>query len=232
MKLIVANFKMNLLNEDINSYIKEIKNNHLENVVFCPSNIYLKDFIGEGLNTGSQSVAFQEKGAYTGEISALQLKSIGVQYAIVGHSERRMLFNDDNYVNDKLKMCLNNDIIPIVCIGEKEEEKNIKEDILINQINIVFNGVNNLEKVIIAYEPIWAIGTGLIPTNQEIEDTITFIKRYIKEKYNFNIKVLYGGSINNKNINILEQVNNLDGYLVGGSSLNANDFNDLISQVK
>lgn len=234
MKLIVANFKMNLLKEDILEYVKHF-NNELSNVIFCPSNIYLNYFLEKNLNVGSQDVAFEEKGAFTGDVSASQLKSIGVKYTIIGHSERRKYHNDDKYVNSKLIYALNNNLIPILCIGETKEERENNEtyEVLKNQLNEAFNNINSdlLSNVIIAYEPIWSIGTGVIPSNEDIYNTITFIKKYLYEQYNFQLKVLYGGSVNNSNISELETINNIDGYLIGGSSIDYNKFLDIINKV-
>lgn len=232
MKLIVGNFKMNLLKEDINNYLNVIKDKELSNVVFCPSNIYLTSFIESNLNTGSQDIGFMENGAYTGDISASQLKSIGVKYTLIGHSERRKYYHDSNYVNEKIICAINNDITPILCIGETKEERdnNLTNVRLKEEIDKAFNN-NNLSNIIIAYEPLWSIGTGLIPTNNEIYETISYIKEYVKSQYNFDVKVLYGGSVNNNNILDLESVNNIDGYLVGGCSLDTNKFLDLINKI-
>ncbi len=233
MKLVVGNFKMNLNLEDINDYIIFFQDKEYSNVVFAPPSIYLQMFQEAGLVVASQDVSFASSGAYTGDISASQLKSIGVGYSIVGHSERRKYYHDDQYVNDKLKQLINEDIIPILCIGETKEEKDngITLDILKSEIDEAFNGLDP-SNIIIAYEPIWSIGTGVIPTNEDIEKTISFIKSYLNETYHVNNKVLYGGSVSNKNINELEKVNVIDGYLVGGCSIKKDDFNSLILNVR
>ncbi len=236
MKLVVGNFKMNLTMDEINDYLEFFKDKKYENVVFGPPSIYLTKFIQNGLVVTSQDVAFAEKGAYTGDISAKQLKSIGVTYSIVGHSERRMYHQDDKYVNDKLKQLFNEDIIPILCIGETKEEKdnNVTLNVLKRELDEAFKDIetSNLEKLIIAYEPIWSIGTGVVPTNDDINDTITKIKEYLNKTYSLNNKVLYGGSVSNKNINELEKVDVIDGYLVGGCSIKKNDFDELINSVR
>ena len=220
---------MNLTLEEINEYIDYFKSKNYPNVVFAPSSIYLSKFVENGLLTSSQDVSFADMGAYTGDISSLQLKSIGVKYSIVGHSERRKYYSDDKYVNNKLKGLINNGIIPILCIGETKEEKDkgITLDVLKREIDEAFDG-NTIDNVIVAYEPIWSIGTGVIPTNEDITETISFIKDYISKKYNTNNKVLYGGSVSNKNINELEKIDIVDGYLVGGCSIKKDDFDLLI----
>lgn len=224
---------MNLTLEEVNEYIDYFKNKNYFNVVFAPTSIYLSKFVENNLKTSSQDVSFESMGAYTGDVSAIQLKSIGIDYSIVGHSERRKYYYDDQYVNAKLKELLNNGITPILCIGETKEEKDncITLDILKKEIDEAFNGLSNLDSIIIAYEPIWSIGTGIIPTAEDINETISFIKKYIFENYHTNIRVLYGGSVSNKNISELEKINIIDGYLVGGCSIKKEDFDLLINSV-
>ena len=236
MRLVVGNFKMNLTLEEINEYIDFFKNKKYDNVVFAPSNIYLTKFCDAGLKTSAQDVSFASIGAYTGDTAAVQLKSLGIKYSIVGHSERRKYYIDDKYVNNKLKELLNNEIIPILCIGETKEEKDkgVTLDILKNELDEAFKDIdtNKLSNIIIAYEPIWSIGTGVIPTNEDIDTTIKFIKKYVNENYQMNNKVLYGGSVSNKNIDELEKIVVIDGYLVGGCSIKKDDFNQLINSVR
>lgn len=233
MKLIVGNFKMNMLNEDIKEYIEEIRKHSFTNVIYCPSNIFLKDFINNNLTVGTQDVSAFENGSYTGDVSASQLKSIGVKYAIIGHSERRKYYNEKDILLDKLKMTINNEIIPIYCIGETKEEydNNLTLNVLMNEIDYIFNSNIDLETLIIAYEPLWAIGTGLIPSNNEIDDACEYIKKYINDKYSISSKVLYGGSVNKKNIYDLEKIKNIDGYLIGGCSIKVHEFIDIIEYV-
>ena len=235
MKLVVGNFKMNLNNEEINDYIDFFKNEDCSNVLFAPSNIYLTKFIANGLKVAAQDVSFAKKGAYTGDISASQLKSIGVNYAIIGHSERRKYYHDDLFVNDKLKSLIDEKIFAILCIGESKEERdsNLTIDILKKEIDEAFYGIDHdlLANIIIAYEPIWSIGTGVIPSKLDIYNTVKLIKEYVYDKYKVNLKVLYGGSVNNECIDELESVENIDGYLVGGCSIKKEEFNKLIKRV-
>lgn len=235
MKLVVGNFKMNLLKDDILLYLDSLNDSKMtfSNVVFCPPHIYLSEFINRGYTVGSQDISMEEGGPYTGDVSARQLKSIGVTYAIIGHSERRKFYNDNKYVSKKIKMCCDNGLVPILCIGENQNDYNNAQtkNILMHEIDEALEGVLNINNLYIAYEPIWAIGSGIIPCIDEIDDIVKFIKEYVYNKYRFNIKVLYGGSVSLKNIDELLKINSTDGYLVGGESLNSIKFCQLISKI-
>ncbi|MDD3241269.1 MAG: triose-phosphate isomerase [Bacilli bacterium] len=237
MKSLVLNHKMNFNYDEVNEYIKninDVKSNKI-NLVICPSFIYLSFFKYNNYYLGSQNVGMMEKGALTGEISALQLKKIGVRYCIVGHSERRMLLNETNeMINKKINHLLDNNIIPILCVGETLEEKkaSLTFDIIKEEIDRAFSNISNIDNIIIAYEPIWAIGTGMVPTNNDIFITIKEIKDYINGKYSTKLKVLYGGSVNSENINVLEDINNVDGYLVGGASLDFKQVKSMITAME
>ena len=235
MRLVIGNFKMNLTMDEVNDYIEYFKDKKYDNVIFGPSSIYLNKFVESGFKVTSQDVSFANMGAYTGDISAIQLKSIGVNYSIIGHSERRAYYDDNKYVNEKLNRLIENEIIPIICIGETKDEKDQNKtlDVLAKEIDDSFKNIdtNSLNNVIIAYEPIWSIGTGVIPTSEEIDTTIKYIKSYISDNYGLTIKVLYGGSVSNKNIEELEKIVVIDGYLVGGCSIKKEDFDKLIKMV-
>ena len=210
-----------------------MKKHSFKNVVFCPSNIYLNEFIDHNLEVGCQDISFKDMGAYTGDVSAAQIASLGVHYAIIGHSERRKYYNDGIFVNQKLKLCLDNKLIPILCIGEslKEKENNKTKNVLKKNLDDAFKDIvpNN---VIIAYEPLWSIGTGKIPSNQDIYETVEFIKQYAYDKYRVKLKVLYGGSVNDKNINTLADIDNVDGFLIGGASIKTNEFLNIIKVLR
>ena len=236
MKLIIGNLKMNLNYYEIEKYIEYFKEKDYSNVYFAPSSIYLQKFVDSGLITVSQDVSPYENGAYTGDVSSYQLKSLGIEYSIVGHSERRKYYNDDVLVNKKIIRLLEQEINPILCIGESKEERDSGEYLKVLEKEIVdaFSNIKKdcLESIIIAYEPVWSIGTGIVPDNSQIEEVADFIKKIIKEKYDFDIKVLYGGSVNNNCIAELEKINNIDGYLVGGCSLKCEEFEKLINNIK
>lgn len=238
MKLICANFKMNLLEKDILDYLDTIDGKILkENVIFFPNNLYIKHFYQKNYLVGSQNISFQNWGAITGDTSILQLKELGISYTLIGHSERREYFNDSKFISKKVNLALENNIKVILCIGENKNEwennqtfevlkKELDEAIKMN-LNLI-----NFDNFIVAYEPIWAIGTGNIPSNPILEKTILEIKEYLRDTYHLNINVLYGGSVNLENILKLEKIKNIDGYLVGGLSLHPNQFLSLINKVK
>lgn len=233
MKIIAANFKMNLTKTEIDNYLNTIKGKIDKNVIFFPSDIYLNDF--SSYLTGSQNISFMEKGAVTGDISIIQLLDMNIKYTLIGHSERRLYFNDNNYINSKIRLALLNKIIPILCIGENLEEYQNKVTFkkLTKQIDEAFLTNNSIlnDSLIVAYEPIWSIGTGNILDNKTIVEVIDFIKKYILNNYKLNLKVIYGGSVNLNNISNLESLN-LDGYLIGNACLDPNKFLELIRLIK
>ncbi len=235
MKLICANFKMNLTRNDIKNYLNVINDKIKDNVIFFPTSLYLNDFKEEGYKIGSQDISFKDFGSVTGDTSVLQLKDMGINYTIIGHSERREYFNDSKYVNQKINLALKNNIKVVLCIGENLNEFESNQTIIIlkKELDDAINNnldLINRDNLIIAYEPIWAIGTGKIPTIDILNKTILEIKEYLKS-YNLNLKVLYGGSVNLDNIEELETINLIDGYLIGGASLNPEKFLSLINKV-
>ncbi len=237
MKLICANFKMNFLKENILNYLENIHEKiNKDRVIFFPSNLYISDFKKENYLVGSQDISFKEFGSLTGETSIKQLKELGISYTLIGHSERRKYFNDNRYINAKVKLALKNDLKVILCIGEslKERDNNLTSLVLKKEIDEALKNNNcfNLNNLIIAYEPIWSIGTSVIPDNKVIFKIVQEIKDYLKNKYDLNLKVLYGGSVNLENIDKLENISNLDGYLIGGASLQPEKFLDLIRIIK
>ncbi|HHW68764.1 MAG TPA: triose-phosphate isomerase [Tenericutes bacterium] len=233
-KIVIANFKMNLLINDINKYIDQFKYKDL-NVVICPSNIHLYKFIKNNYKVGIQNINSNNFGAYTGEISAIQAKDLGCEYVLIGHSERRSIYKEtDTIINNKIKNALENGLKVVLCVGETIEEKELfkTESIIKNQITKALTNISNISNIIIAYEPVWAIGTDKIPTNEDIYKTVDFIKKTIFELYKTeDIKVLYGGSVNEKNIKELNSIINLSGFLVGGTSLKIDKFSKIIEVV-
>ena len=183
---------------------------------------------------GAQNVSEKINGGTTGEISASQLKSMGATLSIVGHSERRQDQNEksENIVN-KLNRLQEQGLNAILCVGESKEQRDegLAKEFVYQEITEVFDNINKdyFENITIAYEPIWAIGTGVIPTNEEIIDMTNYIKDLVNEKYNIDIKVLYGGSVNKNNIDELNKIDIVDGYLIGGASTKE-EFNYIIER--
>ena len=230
----VANWKLNSSFEFINNFISSlnIDKSTKKCVAICAPYIYLnylevkrKDFY-----LGAQDCSCFEEGAYTGEISAKMLNEVGVNFCIVGHSERRQYFNESNeIVKQKAIRLIENNIIPIICIGETLEEKNNNktQNVLKNQLEESVPESSNQFNTIIAYEPIWAIGTGLTPSLEEIENAHRYIKNLSKKLFNF--KIIYGGSVNSKNSKLISKIDIVNGALIGGASLKINEFNQIIS---
>ena len=230
--IIVLNNKSNLTKEEFLKYKEDIQklNFKTSNVILIPSNIYLAAANIPNISLGSQNVSMYEMGPHTGEVSASQLKQLGVSYCLVGHSERRKEQHETNIeIRNKIKNLLNQGIIPILCIGETKEEKNTAHTVIYQELQEALIGLpaEELKKVIIAYEPVWSIGTGLIPTSTEIESIVT----KIKETYPNNL-VLYGGSVTLENIEKLTQENAVDGYLLGGLSLQLDKVQILIDKIE
>lgn len=238
-KLIVANWKMNpesaeKARELFNTVKRGAKNTKAE-VIICPPFLYLP--LLKGLPLGAQNVFYKEKGAFTGEVSPLMLKDLGVEYSLVGHSEsRKYLQETDDIVNKKLHECLHDKLTPILCIGEKEGES--KEEVVHGQLAKSFKGISahDLKKVIIAYEPVWAVGTGKNCSIDETLQSVVLIRKIISDMYNRQttdyIKILYGGSVNAKNAAGYLKKSGVDGLLVGGASLDAGEFTNILKAVE
>ena len=230
----IANWKLNSSFEFINNFISSlsIDKSTKKCVVICAPYIYLnylevkrKDFY-----LGSQDCSCFEEGAYTGEISAKMLNEVGVNFCIVGHSERRQYFSESNeIVKLKAIRLIKNNIIPIICVGETLEEKknNKTQNVLKHQLKKSVPESSNQFNTIIAYEPIWAIGTSLTPSLEEIENAHRYIKNLSKKLFNF--KIIYGGSVNSKNSKLISKIDIVNGSLIGGASLKINEFNQIIS---
>lgn len=223
-KLFVLNHKMNLLSDEIDNYIN-ILNIYGKNkkIIIAPSNIYLKTFVEKScFDICTQNGYYKDSGAYTGEVSFKQLKSLGINYAIIGHSERRKNFKEtDEIINMKIKSCISNRIIPILCVGETYEERNNREMYLkvAEQLTKDLEG-NSPQKIIIAYEPIWSIGTGITPKPEEITAMINYINEILKSIPQIDYNILYGGSVDDNNISDILNIDHVDGVLIGGASLN------------
>ncbi len=233
MKTIVANWKMNLTINQATALADKIVdcNGNNANVVICPSFTqlaYVRDiFANSKIKLGAQNVAAFENGAFTGEISAQMLIDAGCQYVIVGHSERRThLLESNQIIAQKIKLATIAGLRVILCIGESKETYSLNktQPFLENQL-IESLATNNLtDKIMIAYEPTWSIGSNIIPDNT----TIYKITQFIKKTTQYKCQVLYGGSVNPQNTKDVTQVDNIDGVLIGGASLRPDDFKTIV----
>ena len=238
MKYIIANWKLNgsksLLNEFLNQFATHSLHNY---VVLCAPHLFLSDFDNKYIDNffmGSQNVSEYDNGAFTGEISAEMLAENKIFHSIVGHSERRTLFFEtDEKINIKIKQLLSNKITPILCIGENLEQRNTNtfKKIIDLQLEEAFKNIKiDDQTIIIAYEPIWSIGTGITPDISQIIAVHEFIKTKIKQMYPKNVnqfKITYGGSVNLKNYNTILSSASVDGVLVGGASLDSRSFYEI-----
>ena len=247
-KVIAGNWKMNMLPNEAIEYIEKlsklVKDTNNE-VVLCVPYVDLFYALLTAQNTnikiGAQNMHFEEKGAYTGEVSPKMLKSINVEYVIIGHSERRQYFNEtDETVNKKVKAAFENGLKPIVCVGETLEQRENGETakIITNQTKLALDGLTNeqVENTIIAYEPIWAIGTGKTATSEDANNSIKAIRNKISQIYGQNVSdrviIQYGGSVKSTNCKELFNMSDIDGGLVGGASLNPEEFAKIVNYDK
>lgn len=244
-KVIAGNWKMNMLPneamkfiEELTPLVKDTKNEVIICVPYTDLFYALLHVQGTNIKVGAQNMHWEEKGAYTGEVSGPMLKSIGVEYVIIGHSERRQYFAEtDETVNKKIKAALSNELKPIVCVGETldQREQGITNAIITNQVEKAFDGIEakDLDKIIIAYEPIWAIGTGKTATKEDANNTIIEIRKKLSEIYGQNeadrVIIQYGGSVKSSNAKELFEMSDIDGGLVGGASLKADEFSKIVN---
>ena len=246
--LIAGNWKMNKTWLETQEFIETIHQNKIVNetkahVAICIPFPYLlsakNTLLESPIKIGAQNVSNKEKGAYTGEVSASQLKSIAVDYVIIGHSERRSYYGEtDALVNEKIKIALQNNLIPIFCIGETlaEREEEREFDVVRNQIEFGLADIkaDELANVVIAYEPVWAIGTGKTATSAQAQEIHQFIRSLIAELYSKDVAkgilILYGGSMNAGNARELLSQPDINGGLIGGASLQVSDFVSIIEQ--
>ncbi len=230
--IFIANWKLNGNSSFLKDYCKKLKVNSKNCTIICPPSIYLNSLRVDNKNlfSGAQDVSYFKNGAYTGELSASMLRDNNIGFCLVGHSERRQYFDEKNInVNIKSSYLIEENIIPVICIGEtlEEKEKNLTEEILSNQIKYCIPNSANHQNSLIAYEPVWAIGTGLTPTLDEINQVHQLIKNFDDKFKNF--KVLYGGSVKSSNSKEINELNHVDGCLIGGASLKVDEFNIIIS---
>ena len=247
-KVIAGNWKMNKLPNEAMEFITEltplVKDTDNEVILCVPytdlfySLLHVQD---TNIKIGAQNMHYEENGAYTGEVSGEMLKSIGVEYVIIGHSERRAYYGEtDETVNKKLKKALSLELKPIVCVGESldERESGKAKEIVTTQTKLALEGISNedVTKTIIAYEPIWAIGTGKTATKEDANETIKWIREEIEKIYGKNVSdnviIQYGGSVKSSNAKEIFEMSDIDGGLVGGASLKADEFANIVNYNK
>jgi triosephosphate isomerase len=209
-------------------------------ILICPSftSLYIinNEIKNSNINLGAQNIFWETKGSFTGEVSPIMIKNVGCSYVLIGHSERRQYFYETNKTaNKKIKAALLAGLIPIVCVGEtlREKKENMTFKIIKKQIkqNLVGLAIGDASSVVIAYEPIWAIGTGKTPTSNQIEEIHFFIRKIYDEMYKNvaeKVRIIYGGSINSDNISEFMKKSNIDGGLVGSASLETKVFSRII----
>ena len=242
-KYFVANWKMFGDIKSVNSINKVIKLSKSRNfkkakIIYCPPYTLINNFVQKlkktKIDVGAQNCHQSDiNGPFTGSINSKMVKNLGCSYIIIGHSENRINGDDNTLINKKIKVSLNHKLKILFCIGETLKEKKAKKTkkILTSQIINGLKNIKNIKKIIFAYEPVWAIGTGIIPKEYELINNIVFIKKLLKKRFKSkNPKVLYGGSVNPRNIYELRQINQIDGFLVGGASQNSNKFIDIIKK--
>ncbi len=244
-KVIAGNWKMNMLPGEAIEFITEltplVKDTNNEVILCVPyTDLFYALLTAQGTNIkiGAQNMHFEESGAYTGEISGKMLKAINVEYVIIGHSERRQYFNEtDGTVNKKVKSAFVNGLKPIVCVGEtlEERESGKTAEIITKQTELALEGLTNeqVKNTIIAYEPIWAIGTGKTATSEDANNSIKEIRNKIAKIYGTEVAeeviIQYGGSVKSSNAKELFSTSDIDGGLVGGASLKAEEFSKIVN---
>ena len=242
--IIAGNWKMHKTIAEALEFVNEVKdrvNNDKVEAVICAPFTLLKDLKqatkGTNIKIGAQNMHFEEKGAFTGEISALMLKELDMDYVVIGHSERRQYFNEtDETVNKKVLKALEVGIDPILCVGETLEEREAgnTKDVCKVQVEKALENVSkeDLAKVVIAYEPVWAIGTGKTATSEDANDVIAYIREVVANLYGElanEVRIQYGGSVKPSNVAEIMNQSDIDGALVGGASLEANDYVELVN---
>ena len=240
-KIVIGNWKMNTNIDEAINLIVDLKEVLEDNyTVICVPYTHIgvaQEIVDDRIAVGAQNICQFPNGAYTGEISGNMLQSLGVEYVIIGHSERRKYFvESDELVNAKIKVAIEKDIIPVVCCGESLTQRNANEYLpfIKNQIVKAFVDIdkNDAKDCVIAYEPIWAIGTGQTASAEQAEEVHQFIRKLLTEMYDAEIadlvSILYGGSVKANNAAELFAQSNIDGALVGGASLKAEEFSKII----
>lgn len=246
--IVASNWKMNKTSQEAGKLASSLKDKldkiDKVKIVLCPpftalSTVYpvIKD---SNIELGAQDMHWEEKGAFTGEISAQMLLTLGCKFVILGHSERRSYFNEDNWlINKKVKSAIQSGLIPIICVGEKleEKEKGITEKVVEDHTRGAYQDLSKVDalKTVVAYEPVWAIGTGKTATPKQANEVHIFIRKLLAKMYDKEVadkvNILYGGSVKPENSGELFAQSDIDGGLIGGASLNVDSFEKIVKSV-
>lgn len=238
--VVVANWKMNMTLESISKFVDGFGSEKFSaEVVVCPPApyLYILDALKKQQNRsfalGAQNVHAEKSGAFTGDVSAEQLLDVGCQYVIIGHSERRAIGESNEFIHQKVKQALGTGLIPILCVGETEDERKLGKtnSIVEEQVLSALQNINDISKVIIAYEPVWAIGTGQSAVPEQAQEVHQFIRSVLIKHFGVpasQLPILYGGSAKPDNAKDYSAMSDIDGLLVGGASLKADDFKKII----
>jgi triosephosphate isomerase (TIM) len=247
--IIAGNWKMNKTLAEAKAFVEEVKNvvpdaSVVDSVVCAPAlflDALVQDTANTNLKIGAQTMHFEANGAFTGEVSPVMLADLKVDYVIIGHSERREMFAEtDETVNKKVHAAFAHNLVPIVCVGEtlEQREANQTKEIVGQQVQKALNGLTNeqVQQTVVAYEPIWAIGTGMSATSEDANEVCTFIRDIISGEFNADVsdevRIQYGGSVKPETIGELLGQSDIDGALVGGASLDAQSFLKLLEATK
>ncbi len=243
-KIIAGNWKMHKTKQEALSFIESVRDidtNEQTEAIICAPFVYLQSLVeqteGTNIKVAAQTMHFEKEGAFTGEVSPVMLSDIGVTHVVIGHSERREYFNEtDETVNKKALAAFEHSLIPIVCVGESLEQREANETLahIENQVKVALSNLSEeqITKTIIAYEPIWAIGTGKTASSEDANEVCTHIREVIRqqtsEEIASQVTIQYGGSVKPANIEELLKMSDIDGALVGGASLEADSFKQLV----
>lgn len=231
-KLIVLNHKMSLLYDDLYSYIERTNNIDTDNdIIICPSNIYMEAFVNNSeWSIGAQNMHYDTSELHTGEISSNQLKSLGVEYVMVGHYDRINEFKESvSVINQKLIAALDSNIFPILCFGENIDED--YREILPKLLDGYLKDIGNIDFIIFSYEPNYAIGTGTLPTPGKIKEITEFVSNYLENKYNKKPTLIYGGSVDSSNVGDIINIGSLSGVMIGNISSDIKEVERIIKCV-
>lgn len=231
-KLIVLNHKMSLLYDDVYTYIEKTNNIDTDyNVVICPSSIYLEAFLNNSDNIiGCQNMCYSLDVNNTGELSTDQLKSLGVSYTIIGHNERVVSYGENkNIINMKLIAALEANILPILCFGENIDED--YKEVIPKMLDSYLKDIENIDFITFAYEPIYAIGTGTLPSIDRIKEVVSFTSKYLEDIYHKKASIIYGGSVDSSNITSITKIDELSGVMIGSISSDIKEVEKIFNNI-